>query len=374
MRNTRRPHFCFFAILASSLFAGIFSAYATYSGVVAFGDSLSDQGNTISYFPPQSYAGITGYDMNYYNAAYNTYDIAANGRWSSGPTWIEYLNGNLQMGMSGATPVALGMNFGIGSISTDYGSGTNFAFGGSTTATGSTNIFLHNLQRQTSDYLSLIGNHNSELYNASVETTLYSLWSGGNDAIYWVEGPRSTTIDFATTTSSANIQIAITSLYNAGARSFLIPNLPDLGKKPDYIGTQNGEDATAFVDAFNTKLLDVVLSLETTFVDISITFFDVHTKFDLLLSNPETFGFTTTNEAAYIYTGGDPSSTIVADPSTYVFWDSTHPTTQVHQLLGNFAYEMLTIPEPQGIMLFVFLSGMFLVVGSLIRKRASKSS
>ncbi|HWL53475.1 MAG TPA: SGNH/GDSL hydrolase family protein [Chthoniobacteraceae bacterium] len=340
------------------------SAFAAlYSGLVAFGDSLTDQGNTISYFPPPGGASLTGYDSNYYNAAYNTYDIAAHGRWSDGPTWIEYFYGNLQSGATGAAPVALGLNWGI-SGTTDISGGTNFAYGGSTTATGSTEVFIHNLQHQVSDYLSLIANSGSALYNAPVSTTLYSVWSGGNDAIYWIEDKNNTPniADAGTKAAESvnHIQTALTTLYDAGARHFLVPNLPDLGKKPNYlIDPTKAALATAFVNAYNGFLEDAILDLETTYTDISITLFDVHAQLNLLLADPAAYGFLESELPAYVYTGGDPTSTIVADPTTYVFWDYTHPTTQVHQLLGNYAY-LAMIPEPSGAALF--LAGASLLV------------
>ncbi len=325
---------------------------AAYSGVVAFGDSLSDQGNTISYFPPPSWASTTEYDLNYYNAANNIYGIPAHGRWSDGPTWIEYFNGNLVNGAIGSAPVALGANYGIGFLSTDYSAGTNFAYGGSTTSTGSTDQVLHNLQLQISDYISLVGNSSSALYDAPISTTLYSIWSGGNDAIYWIESGSATSENAAAEAalSTANIQTALTTLYSAGARHFLVPNLPDLGKKPNFINTPNEALAADFVNAYNAQLDAIILGLSTTYTDISISLFDVHTQFDLILANPEEYGFLVTDQPAYVYTGGDPTSIIVPNPLDYIFWDSTHPTTQMHQILGNFAY-MAVIPEPSEIAL-----------------------
>lgn len=337
------------------------SLFATYSGLVAFGDSLTDQGNTINYLidnlPKELWVDAVGYDDNYYNAAYNIYDIKAAGRWSSGPTWIEYFNGLLKSGGTSIAPIALGRNFGVGwtSSGTDYGPGTNFAWGGSTTDAGYTYIVFSNLQQQVADFISLTQDSKSALYQYDIGGALFSVWSGGNDAIYWVQGDRSISMEVATTTAASNIQAAITTLYNAGARHFLMTNLPDLGQKPNYRGTDWGMDATAFVLSFNAKLEEVVLTLETTYADISIAFFDAYSKFNLLLDDPESFGFTNFQDPAYIFLGygEDPSSIIVPDPTEYVFWDTTHPTTQVHQLIGMFAYEALAIPEPGSVLLLM---------------------
>jgi phospholipase/lecithinase/hemolysin len=346
----------------------ISSLFASYSGLVAFGDSLTDQGNTISYFMPPTFEGQTGYDTNYYNAAYNSYGVVAEGRWSSGATWIEYFHAKLLSGGSATAPVALGKNFGVGTLESDYGSGTNFAYGGSTTSTGYTDLILSNLQQQISDFVSLTGTEGSKLHNYDIDGALFSVWSGGNDAIYWVEAGDFSDVEGVTATSTSNIHAAVTALYDAGARHFLMINLPDLGKKPNYIGTEDGEMATAFVNSFNSKLADVVLDLQTNLEDVSITFFDAHAKFNLLLENPEAFGFTDDTTPAYVFLGSDhdPTSTIVADPTKHVFWDNTHPTTQVHELLGNFAYEALIIPEPASV-------GLVVVAGflALFRRRSA---
>lgn len=344
------------------VYAGADSARAQYSGLVAFGDSLSDRGNTITLAGHNDHdAQVTGYDSNYYNAAYNIYGIAAQGRWSDGPTWIEYLNGNLLSGQAGAAPMDLGANPGM-----DVNTGTpligttgrNYAWGGSTTGE-SVGLMWVNLQKQVENYIAISEAEGSHM--PAISTALHSVWSGGNDAINWVEKGNITadtnapimTLDEATTASSGNIQTAVTSLYDAGARNFLVPNLPDLGKKPNYIGTGNEVKAEDFVDGFNTKLAAVILTLETTHDDISITYFDAHALFDLLLSDPEQFGFDPDQTAvpAYVYTGGDPTSTIVDDPEIHVFWDNTHPTTQVHQLLGDYAYDAIAVPEPSAVLL-----------------------
>jgi phospholipase/lecithinase/hemolysin len=347
------------AVVAAWLQIG--SVFAGYSGLVAFGDSLTDQGNTISYLPPEIWMDETGYDLNYYNAAYNSYGIAAEGRWSSGPTWIEYLNGRLLSIGASTNPVPLGENYGRNLVETDYGPGTNFAFGGSTTGSGHKNFVISNLQQQIADFLYLTQDSQSALYNYDMGGALFSVWSGGNDAIDWVEGERSAPIEDASTTAALNIQTAIVTLYEAGARNFLMLNLPDLGQKPNYRGTQNGIDATAFVHSYNDKLADVVLTLESTYADISITFFDAYATFNLLLEDPGAYGFTNIHESAYVFLGSthDPTSEIVENPEEYIFWDSTHPTTQVHELLGRFAYEALPIPEPAVVVLLALGLGVF---------------
>ncbi|MFZ0504714.1 MAG: hypothetical protein WAM44_13440, partial [Chthoniobacterales bacterium] len=67
------------AIIAAVISISCQPAYsATVSAIVAFGDSLSDLGNTAASIFPND---LTGYNPYYYDQ----------GRWSNGPLWVENL-------------------------------------------------------------------------------------------------------------------------------------------------------------------------------------------------------------------------------------------------------------------------------------------
>jgi hypothetical protein len=123
-----RSRVCLGAAVSALFLASSSPCASAYSGVIAFGDSLSDRGNT---FEEMGYGwfiqNFTGYSATYYNSAYNSYDIPAHGRFANGPTWVEYLEGNLRSNTVGSTPVDLGANPGTNT------STRNFAWGGSTT-------------------------------------------------------------------------------------------------------------------------------------------------------------------------------------------------------------------------------------------------
>lgn len=59
--------------------------------------------------------------------------------------------------------------------------------------------------------------------------------------------------------------------------------------------------------------------------------------------------------------------TIVDHPELSLFWDSTHPTTQVHQILGNEAY-LLVVPEPGTAVLVIFAFAALVAVRSNSRR------
>ncbi len=172
--------------------AGGGTAYGdAISGIVSFGDSLSDVGNyyaaTGGAVPPASY----GYDP---------------GRFTNGPNWVEYLARDLGV----AVPTA------------SLKGGTDYAYGGATTGTGTTSsTFLGatetvpNIGQQVATYLAS---------NTPTAGQLYTIWGGANDFLN--AGQTNPLIPVE------NIAAEITALANAGAKQFLIPNLPPLGAVP----------------------------------------------------------------------------------------------------------------------------------------------
>jgi cholinesterase len=304
---------------------------ASFSSLYAFGDSLSDLGNTYNLLLTLYGSDQAVYTNVGYTAAPNRYD---NGRWSNGLVWVEHLNNSLGL-------PALARNSGTMPL----GAGTNFAFGGSTSGSGYTDFFLPNLQTQVTNYLTLASGSGSA-------TSLYSVWSGGNDVIYYISGSNPnnpTAIDAQATTMAGNIGTSITTLYDAGARSFIVANLPALGDKPNFVNTPNQAFANAIVDAYNPKLATVLANLESQHNDITIYAWDVHTDFNQILQNPGSFGFTNTGTAAFTYEGEPYPGAVVAAPYEYVFWDQTHPTAPGHALLGQKAFAL--VPEPSSLVL-----------------------
>ena len=332
-----------------------------FSGVIAIGDSLSDRANTINeigYDPLISY--FSHYDETYYNSAYNQYAIPAAGRWSSGPTWVEYLTGSLNTGAVGAVPVDLGANPDTNATA------KNFAWAGSTSGTGYTTIGgiydLANYRTQISNYVTIMSNG----LLPAPQTALMTLWSGGNDAIYWVQAGTYTVEGMQATAKAAadNVAYGLMDLYGAGARNFLVPNLPALGEKPNFrIDADKRYWANEFANYFNLTLaadLDSLIAPEANIYKL-----DIHTLFDDLIARPTNYGLTNATDQAWTY--GVVEDVIVDHPELYLFWDSTHPTTQVHQILGNEAY-LLVVPEPGPAVLVLFGLMALLAVRSCNRR------
>lgn len=324
----------FKAWLLAGLLALPLSAQAQHSftGMVSFGDSLSDLGNTItilSAFGEPFVREQTGYNANFYY----------NGRFSDGPLWSERLNDALGFG-------AMLRNDGVNATN-----GSNFAWAGSTSGTGNTSILLPNLLTQIGLYTTQLANNNPFLPDP--ETTLFTVWSGGNDVINLVDkGTEITTHQVA-----ANIATAITSLYDAGGRTFLVPNLPPLGYKPDYIfNPAKFLAANEFVDSYNLLLINELDLLAANLIGSTIIHFDIHSIFLAAIDEPGEFGLTNVTDTAYTpFPGEDPPppfGSVVGNPDQYLFWDNSHGTTVINSLIADQAYAAV-VPEPSVTILLV---------------------
>lgn len=329
---------CAALILASSHAIGV-----SLTGLVAFGDSLSDLGNTTATVPDS----LSGYNSYYYDQ----------GRWSNGPLWVEHLNDSL-----GFTP--LQRNSGSGPV------GTDFAYGGSTSGTGSTFFLLPNLQFQVGKYAALLSGGPSSL--PDVSTTLFTVWSGGNDIIYHIDSGYSLTPQQIAT----NISTAVTSLYNQGGRYFLVPNLPPLGEKPNYLFNRSKhEQADEFVSTYNPLLEQTLAGLRSTLAGATIISLDIYTLVFDAIDHPGNYGLTNVTDPAFTANSSAPNGgTVVANPDEYLFWDETHPTSTSHEFIGLFAYQavMAAVPEPATVVLIGFAGVFFLAYSRRCRQSAPR--
>jgi phospholipase/lecithinase/hemolysin len=180
------------SLLAIVISLALASQALSYTGLVAFGDSLSDMGNLCPTGCP--FAPAPPY-------------LA--GRFSNGQVWVETLAAGLGLPLTASS---------VG--------GTNFAVGGATTSGV--------LSSQIPLYLSSVG-------GAASPTTLYTLLAGGNDGFSAVNP----------ITAANNVVAALNTLKAAGAQNFLVGNLPDLSLVPVQYGIPA---AQAFSNAFNAQL------------------------------------------------------------------------------------------------------------------------
>ena len=262
------------------------------SGIVSFGDSLTDTGNLFAATgqPPAPYY---------------------QGRFSNGPVWVEYLAN--QLGVAAPTPSLLG--------------GTDYAWGGAATGDGLAGNGVPNTGMQISTYLAS---------NTPTATQLFTLWAGANDFLAYGQTNPSIPV--------ANIGSEITTLANAGAKLLMVPNLPLLGDLPaTNTLPQSDRDALNQLSlSFDSSLHSELAQLRQS-LGISIFEVDVNSLVQNVFANPAQYGFTNVTTSAL----GDG----VLSGQGYLFWDSIHPTTAGHELVGELAAE--SVPEPGSIVLLV---------------------
>lgn len=292
-----------------------------------FGDSLSDTGNSfvattaqrmVPALPPST-------------SPYATY---WQGRFTNGPVAAEYL-WDLMNRKNGSelTP----------SLTLDNRakkSGVSFAFGGSTSGTSS----LSPLGFTIPGLLGQIQLFNGQLAGKSAPANaLYVVWSGSNDYLQGLTSTPATVVN--------NIAVSIRQLYAFGGRSFLVPNLADMGLTPFAQVQVAGSVFTQLSRDHNALLKTVVASLAQELPAARIVTLDVFELGAALVSS----GQVSTDLPAleYLAPGTGASSCLVRNPATcvdvnfsaflppFLFWDGMHPTTQIHGLIGSAMFNAL---------------------------------
>lgn len=216
----------FIGMVIFSLVLGMsFSAHA-FTSLVAYGDSLTDDGDTGAFPFPD---GVR--------------------RFTDQKVWVELLADT------------------TGSKLYDV------AFGGATTgwdnpAVGSSGL---GLQWQIAAFQSCFS------FNLDLNDTLFTVWAGAND-FFQARGPDSAAI---------NVGTAVQSLVDSGAHNILIPNLPDLGYTPAFYNDVNpaasSAQASGWTAAFNMTLDEQLAGLEQNNLDVNLYFLDIYGIFGDLI-------------------------------------------------------------------------------------------
>ncbi|USI73149.1 autotransporter domain-containing protein [Sphingomonas morindae] len=319
-----------------------------FTGVTAFGDSLSDSGNVA--------------------------------RLSGSPVPLRFTTN------PGLTTVeAVAAAYGL-PLSASLTGGTNFAYGGAGVVTNSpgTPAIVPTVSQQVSAYLAA---------NARVDGgRLYSLWGGANDIFYHATAvaaaQTATRLIAAATAGQSAAQAAATGaaiqaqvaraagvtaledpiaaglainaaasqevtllgqLQAAGARTILVFNLPDLGLTPQARAQDAASPGTAavltnYAKGYNTVLSDGLSGLGRGIVPVN-TFALISEA----VANPAAFGLTNVTVPACTTASSiscTPATLRAADAATtYLFADGVHPTAQGHALIAQLVESEFTAAQ-----------------------------
>ncbi len=283
----------------------------TYSAVVVYGDSLSDNGNL--------YAATGQPGAPYYD-----------GRRSNGPVAVEQLAANL--GAPLVDYAWIGATTGIG----------NYGDGGTPTSFGT--YSLPGMQTVFAETKPTLGPY--------LNGALFVVWGGPDD--FLSPSPLDTTPAEIVNRAVSDELGIVTSLELLGAKHILVPGMPDLGLTPYFesLGPAGAAEGSALSAAFNAEL-----SAE---LPAGVAYYDTASLIRNMVANPAAYGFTDVTDPCY------NGTTVCSNPSQYLFFDSFHPTTAADAFAAE-AFESALAPEPAT---FVLIAGGLILCG-VLRRRVS---
>lgn len=325
----------------------------SFNKAYVFGDSLSDPGNVFNVTEAvQPFRELLGLDI----PIIPPVPLYNSRRFADGLVWVDFLAQELELNLIPSTelppsPITLtppGINFDFGGA-TAFNS-VNFAYGGAQTGAfgaGGVGTLIPGVLTQVNTFIADL----AQASQPADQDALYIVWAGAND--YQIVP------DANPEQSVQNITQAVETLYNVGARNFLVPNLPDLGGTPRALLTNPpiaADVLTQRTNQHNDFLENAFVDLSS-LGDIELVSLDTNALFKSILANPGDFGFTSLPPDSCLQ--GDPLTLGIADltpcdnPSEYISWDFIHPTTATHKILADFALDTLnseletnSVPEP----------------------------
>ena len=294
--------------------ASIVFAPAAFAGDIAklvfFGDSLSDPGNYFIAFGTVSRAPFEPIPV-------APYAIGGH-HFSNGATWAEQLAWELRWPTSGGPALQMPGVF------------TNYAVGRARARAGAPVFALYDLSTQVNRFMSDFGGH------ASADN-VYALWIGANDLS---DALSALATDATGATSIGIIQEAIgavagnvQTLWAAGARTLLIPNLPDLAITPAVraLGPEAQAVASQLTAAYNGGLEQALQALQV-LPQIRFVRLDISSLLDDVLVDPSDFGLANVEDSCLA--SGVVRGAVCERPDRYLFWDAIHPTRAGHLLIS----------------------------------------
>jgi outer membrane lipase/esterase len=290
---------------------------ASYSGLVVFGDSLSDSGNHAALNGKDAGQLVTGND-------YYPWQAYASGGYSNGPVWSERLA--LQLGLPELKASALG------------GSNFSYAFA---KVLNSASTPPYSLPVQLNQYLNRAG-------GSADPNALYILVGGANDLFFnrttaW----NSSAANTLSTRFASGVGAMVDKLQAAGARNIVVWNVPNLGVAPGVSGEGAAVSANASLLA---QAMNSALSQRLALEGPEVKTFDVYGQWtQWQLAGPGASGFSNVKDAC-----GAPSQSCDAD--TALFWDAIHPTAKGHAAMADALFSQVSqvsqVPEPASLLLW----------------------
>ncbi|KAK9418995.1 putative Phosphatidylcholine-sterol acyltransferase [Seiridium unicorne] len=264
----------------------------TFSRLIVFGDSFSDNGNG-SWIASN---GTWPADPAYYGRSF-----------SNGPKWNDLVAEVLGLKLT---------NLAAGGATAD----NSFIAGG--TGPDST-IPIPSAKDQVSSFLS---------WDVPQPGDVFVHWIGANDILF------NTSITGAQITALVNADVD--RLYRAGAKNIIVANYNDITTFP---ATHNSSDYNVpSVKSYAEDLTDGLKNVVATYSAYAKTaFVDVGALFRNITEQPAAYGIDgeyvnpPTACLTGVYTSEGVPRNLCGDPERHLFFDSYHPVKEVHALIGQ---------------------------------------
>ncbi|MGH8433764.1 MAG: esterase EstP [Pseudomonas sp.] len=318
---------CLLATVAAPLSA------SPYSGLVVFGDSLSDAGQ----FPDAD--GPAGSTLRFTNRVGPTYRDGSGEVFAANTTQLL----SQQLGLGALTGSTSPVNAALG-----LPDGTNYAVGGNTTA-------------QIAD--SIIGTGEGsvvELANGTNLRTrpgyLLELASRGErvdpNTLFYVNGGGNDFLDGlilnipAAQASAGRLADSVRALQAAGARYIVVPLLGDVSQTPFALGAGVSGFIAPLAAEFNNELVRQLGSIDAEIIPLNVPLLVRE-----VLASPAEFGLDPNQNLSLTCFDGCANESAInginstnPNPNKLFFNDSVHPTMAVQQILADYAYSLLAAP------------------------------
>lgn len=279
-----------------------------YRQAVFFGDSLTDGG----YFRPMIGA----------NDNVGVFTTNPDRTWASG--FARHIGANAQ------------------AITIQGGVGNNYAIGGARAGEFS---YAFDKQVKVPSVLDQVGNYLATQGGKRLDDkTIYSVWVGANDLLEASKLEAQAGLAVLTK-AAADTKTSVQNLHHAGAKYILVPNVPDVGLTPKFVGSSAQASVTQGVDIYNRLLLS---NLKAT--GANVIMLDTFGLLQEVAKNPSQYGFDNMTKVAcqQVSSSLNCGKDNLVKPNankTYFFADDIHPTGRAHQMIADYAYQVMSAPS-----------------------------
>ncbi|KAA1112108.1 hypothetical protein PGT21_023028 [Puccinia graminis f. sp. tritici] len=256
------------------------------------------------------------------------------GRWTNGYVWNEYLSAIIG---PGGRPTTL----------------VNYAFGGATVDNGLNEAPVPDLDQQVSAFLSDLSAQSAGA-GPSNGKSLVAIWVGINsitkiwNLVLKQEVQAHSQLDVQDITAKAQLNInatvdhifeVVTNLIHTTAFKAAVPDLMLLPIPPAQLLLVNLRAAkgnlgalrtlAALNDLFNARFADRLISFQDSLAPEQRVFtLDIPTIWHKFIEDPASAKLTVVDQPCLTKSG------VCNSPDSYLFWDTLHPTTHVHEQLA----------------------------------------